>query len=257
MLMNKPEYPRVSSWPNLVWVIFLMMFFITILLWSAALLFDAPLEEVAEWAKTPNPAKAPWYFIGLQELLVYFDPWIAGAILPGVMVFGLMLIPFVDITPLEQGHYDFSKRKFAVAFFTFGALFWFFLVGVGQFLRGPSWQVYWPFIDYDIGGGSWVREGVHLKEAGGASLVSMSLGTGLTFLAVYFVVGMLAPLIVPRLFPDSGICKKVGDYVKKLGAIKYSVVQIHLLMMLGVVGKMILRQAFNIRYIIETPWFKI
>lgn len=256
VLMNKPTYPRVSSWPNLVWVIFLMMFFITILMWGVSFLFDAPLEEMAEWAKTPNPAKAPWYFIGLQELLVYFDPWIAGATLPGIMVFGLMLIPYVDITPMEQGRYGFSKRKFAVAFFTFGVVFWFSLIVIGQFLRGPSWQVYWPVIDYDIGGNSWVREGVHLKGAGG-TLESMSFGSGLALLIGYFVVGMAAPVIVPRLFPNSGICGKIGDYVKKLGAIRYAVVQIHLLMMMGVVGKMVLRLAFNVKYIIETPWFKI
>lgn len=256
MLMNKPMYDRVESWPNLVWIIFLMAFFVTILTWAVSFLFMAPLEEMAEWAKTPNPAKAPWYFIGLQELLVYFDPWIAGVTLPGQIVVGLMLIPFVDITPMEQGHYDFSKRKFAVTFFTFGAVFWFFLIVVGQFLRGPSWQIYWPFIDYDIGGHSWVREGVSLKEAGG-TLTSFSFSSGLTLLALYGVIGMAAPLVIPRMLPNSKICRKLREYTDAMGILKYVIVQANVLLMLGTVGKMILRLAFNVRYIIETPWFKI
>ncbi|MEE8484492.1 MAG: hypothetical protein V3S46_07820 [Nitrospinota bacterium] len=256
MLSNKPSYPRVSSWPSFIWIIFLMSFFITILLWGVSFLAYAPLEEAAEWAKTPNPAKAPWYFIGLQELLVYFDPWIAGVMLPTQILVGLILIPYVDITPLEQGHYNFNKRRFAVAFFTFGIIFWFLLIVVGQFLRGPSWQIYWPIIDYDIGGNTWVREGVPFKEAG-SELKSLPLGVGLGLLIGFAVFGMILPLVAPRIFPKAKLSKMVKEYVSELGYIKYVVVQSHVLMMLGTVGKIFLRLAFGVKYIIETPWFKI
>lgn len=256
MLMNKPGYPRVSSWPNLVWVIFLMMLFITILLWGVSFLAYAPLEEMAEWAKTPNPAKAPWYFIGLQELLVYFDPWIAGVMLPNQILIGLMLIPYVDITPAEQGHYGWSKRRFAVAYFTFGMAFWFALIFVGQLLRGPSWEVYWPIIDYDLTGHSWTREGVPLKQ-GALKLASLSTGTGMALLIGFFSIGMILPFMVTKLFPKSRVVQELDGYLKELGYIKYFVVQSHVLLMVATVVKIILRLGFNIKYIIETPWFKI
>lgn len=254
--MNKPGYPRVSSWPNLVWIIFLMMIFITIILWAVSFAAYAPLEEMAEWAKTPNPAKAPWYFIGLQELLVYFDPWIAGVMLPQQILVGLMLIPYVDISPTEQGHYDFSRRRFAVAYFTFGILFWFTLIVVGQFLRGPSWEVYWPIIDYDIGGHGWTREGVPLKQAT-AKLASLSTGTGAALMIGFGIIGMVLPLVASRIFPKSKALMTMDGYLKELGYIRYFIVQSHVLMMMGVVIKIVLRLGFNVKYIIETPWFKI
>lgn len=256
MLMNKPDYERVPSWPEFVWIVFLMSLFLTVVFWAVSFIFYAPLEGIAEWAVTPNPAKAPWYFIGLQELLVYFDPWIAGVMLPTQIIIGLMLIPYVDITPLEQGHYSFRNRRFAVAFFTFGMVFWFLLIIVGQFLRGPSWQIYWPIIDYDIGGHSWVREGVSFKEAS-AGLYSLPFGFGLALLLVYTIGGMILPFIIPRLFPKSKLCRELQEYLDALGFIKYLVVQSHVLLMMGAVGKIVLRLVFNVKYILETPWFKI
>lgn len=256
MLSNKPSYPRVASWPDFIWIVLLMSLFVTVFIWCVSVMFDAPLEEMSQWAQTPNPAKAPWYFIGLQELLVYFDPWIAGVMLPNQILIGLILIPYVDTTPNEQGHYDFSKRRFAVVFFSFGMFFWMMLIVVGQFLRGPSWQIYWPIIDYDIGGGTWVREGVPLKEISG-TLTSLPFGAGLTLLLVYGVVGMVLPLVAPRLFPNSKIVKELQEYMSALGPVKYFIVQSHLLMMMGVILKIFLRLAFDVKYILETPWFKI
>ena len=256
MLMNKPSYPRVSSWPNLVWIIFLMTLFITIVLWALSFLVNAPLEEMAAWAKTPNPAKAPWYFIGLQELLVYFVPWIAGVIIPQQILIGLALIPFVDVSPLEQGKYSYSKRRFAVVVFTFGMFLWFALIIVGQFLRGPSWNVYWPIIDYDLGGSTWVREGVHLKEVA-VGLTSMSLGSGLALLIGFAGIGMIGPVLIPRFFPKWRFSKMIQEYLDLLGPIRYFIVQSNVLMIVGLVGKIFLRLVLDIKYIIETPWFKI
>ena len=256
MLMNKPSYPRVSSWPNLVWIIFLMTIFITILMWAVSFLFDAPLEEMAAWAKTPNPAKAPWYFIGLQELLVYFDPWIAGVMIPQQILVGLALIPFVDVSPTEQGKYSWRNRKFAITIFTFGMLFWFALIVVGQLLRGPSWNVYWPIIDYDLGSSTWVREGVHLKEVV-TGLTSLPLGTGLALIIGFATIGMIAPVLIPRFLPKLRVSKLIQEYLNALGPIRYIIVQSHVLMIIGVVGKIFMRLVLNISYVIETPWFKI
>ena len=64
-----------------------------------------------------NPSKAPWYFLGLQEMLVYFDPWIAGVVMPSIIMIGLMVFPYVDSNPLGNGYYTYRQRRFAVNMF--------------------------------------------------------------------------------------------------------------------------------------------
>src|SRR5512140_657647 len=87
---------RVHVWPYLVRAEFIAgsVVILALLLWS--IFFDAPLEAAADAARTPNPSKAPWYFVGLQELLLYFDPSIAGVIIPTLIIVGLILIPYLD-----------------------------------------------------------------------------------------------------------------------------------------------------------------
>ena len=72
---------------------------------------NAPLLELANFNETPNPSKAPWYFLGLQEMLVYFDPWYAGVVLPTLIVVGLMAIPYIDTNPKGNGYYTFAERR--------------------------------------------------------------------------------------------------------------------------------------------------
>ncbi|SVC57215.1 uncharacterized protein METZ01_LOCUS310069, partial [marine metagenome] len=93
---NDPE-DKVLVWPDLVYIelIALIIFMVGLIIWS--ILIGAPLEEPANPAATPNPSKAPWYFLGLQEMLVYFDPWIAGIIFPIFIIVGMMAIPYMDI----------------------------------------------------------------------------------------------------------------------------------------------------------------
>jgi hypothetical protein len=95
---------KVFTWPDLVYSEFicLIAFTAALVIWSVAI--EAPLEEPAATARTPNPSKAPWYFLGLQELLVYFDPWIAGVLLPSFIVVGLMAIPYLDTNPRGNGY---------------------------------------------------------------------------------------------------------------------------------------------------------
>ncbi len=82
-----------------------------------------------------NPSKAPWYFLGLQEMLVYFDPWMAGVVLPSLILVGLMAIPYMDANPLGNGYYTYKQRKFAILSFCFGFLH---LVAVD----GGHWNLY-------------------------------------------------------------------------------------------------------------------
>ncbi|MFT5287462.1 MAG: hypothetical protein ACI8TQ_003648, partial [Planctomycetota bacterium] len=116
---------KVFTWPDLVYSEFICIILFTALLVTWSIMVDAPLEEPAASARTPNPSKAPWYFLGLQELLVYFDPWLAGVLLPSFIVVGLCAIPYVDTNPKGNGYYTFNERPFAISFFYTGfVLFW-------------------------------------------------------------------------------------------------------------------------------------
>jgi len=133
-------------WPDLVYIEFLCMILCTVGLVVWSLVVAAPLEEPANPATTPNPSKAPWYFLGLQELLVYFDPWYAGVVLPSTIVLGLMAIPYLDRNPKGNGYFCFRDRRFAIVTFLFCFMvLWNFLIPIGTVLRGPGWNFFGPF----------------------------------------------------------------------------------------------------------------
>src|ERR671918_1858844 len=141
---------KVHTWPHLVRNEFLVAIFIMIVLMLWALLIDAPLEEPANPTRTPNPSKAPWYFLGLQEMLVYFDPWHAGVVLPTLIIVGLMVIPFIDINPKGNGYYCFKDRKYEILTFVFGFhILWVVMIIIGTFFRGPGWNLFWPWQKWD------------------------------------------------------------------------------------------------------------
>jgi hypothetical protein len=156
---SKQTGEKVDVWPHLVSREFLAALLITLILFVWSLVMNAPLEAEANLNVTPNPSKAPWYFLGLQELLVYFDPWIAGVVLPTIIVIGLMAIPYVDINPKGVGHWATmrktklgpfpvwvpAERPLAVSVFMFGTLLWFALIFIGTYCRGPNWEWYWPW----------------------------------------------------------------------------------------------------------------
>ena len=111
---------------------------------------QAPLEEPASSVKTPNPSKAPWYFLGLQEMLVYYDPWMAGVVLPSLIIVGLMAIPFLDFNKKGNGYFTIDERKFSYLIFQFGFLeLWVTLIILGTFFRGPNWNIFGPFEYWD------------------------------------------------------------------------------------------------------------
>jgi len=224
---------EVNTYPHLVFVELLAALAVAASFTVASVLFDAPLEEIADPALTPNPSKAPWYFVGLQELLVYFDPWTAGVMIPLLIIFGLMAIPYLDTNPAGRDAYEFSRRKFAVTVFTFGLALWFALILIGYFLRGSSWQLYWPWE-------SWTVE-KPLRDP----TWSFPLSWGIALLAAYGASGLVLPAL---LWPD---------FLRRLGRVRYLLVMSLLLLMGGVVLKMALRLAVNVKYILVTPWLNL
>ena len=142
---------RVLVWPDLVFSEFIALILCTVLLVVWAIVVKAPLEDPANPFKTPNPSKAPWYFLGLQEMLVYYDPWLAGVVLPGLIIAGLCAIPYIDINPKGNGYYTLKERRFAIFSFLFGFLnLWVVMVLIGTFLRGPNWNVFGIFEKWDV-----------------------------------------------------------------------------------------------------------
>lgn len=134
---------KVNVWPHLLVIEFLALLACTAFLVLFSIFVNAPLLAEANYNKTPNPSKAPWYFLGLQELLAYFDPMIAGVTIPGVGLVGLTLAPFIDKNPSNLP----DNRKFAITLFTFFMMFWTTLVIIGSFFRGHGYNFAWPWSD--------------------------------------------------------------------------------------------------------------
>jgi hypothetical protein len=244
---------KVFTWPDLVYTEFIciLLFTAALIVWS--IVVEAPLEEPAALARTPNPSKAPWYFLGLQEMLVYFDPWIAGVVLPGFIIVGLCAIPYLDTNPRGNGYYTFEERPFAWVFFWVGfVLFWVLFVILGTFLRGPNWSFFGPFEYWDL----------HKLEP----LVNVDLSTyvwvyGLkqnlpTNPLVREAPGILALLgffvLIPPLFGKTFL----RGLVQRMGMVRYNVFM-HLLLWFALLPlKMLLRWTVNLKYIVGIPeWF--
>ena len=247
--LSYPDGPdgdyKLFSWPNLVRKEFLavIMFTTGLLVWG--LVTDAPLEEFANPNLTPNPSKAPWYFLGLQEMLVYFDPWIAGVIIPKVMVVGLMAIPYLDINPKGSGYYTLKERPFAIGTFMFGfAILWVSLITVGVFLRGPGWIIFMPWQEWNPH--RVVAEtNIDMTQYIGIdskSLLGNIIG-GIVFIS-YFVVGLTVPYILLRKHPT----------VVKLGIIRYSIVALLFTGMMLLPIKIFLKFTIHLKYIWVCGW---
>jgi hypothetical protein len=139
--VERQPMDRVNVWPHLMAaeLISLMVVLLFLTIFSATV--DAPLRELANFNQTPNPSKAPWYFLGLQELLRYFHPQVAGVTIPTVIIIGLMAAPFVDRNPSTRP----DDRKLAIVLFSFFVLSFSILVILGMFFRGPGFNFVFPW----------------------------------------------------------------------------------------------------------------
>ena len=138
----KPQ-DKVHVWPHLIVAEFVAALSCTVFLLFFSWFVNAPLLELANFNKTPNPSKAPWYFLGLQELLTMFHPMIAGVTIPGVGLIMLIFAPFIDKNPSNKP----EDRKFATSIMTVHLMFWAVLVMIGSFFRGPGFNFVLPWKD--------------------------------------------------------------------------------------------------------------
>ncbi len=266
--LEKLDNEKVLVWPDLVYTELICMVALTafLLVWAIAL--QAPLEEPASAVKTPNPSKAPWYFLGLQEMLVYYDPWMAGVVLPSMVVGGLMAIPYIDFNKTGNGYYTIDQRKFAYITFQFGFLvLWVTLIVMGTFLRGPNWNFFGPYEywdthkvealnNVDLSEYFWIsalRGSRPAAPEGATAAVKFGYNflrevPGILLVIGYFTV--LPPLLVV-------VSKFFQHLFVRMGFIRYMVMTNLLLTMLLLPLKMVARWLFNLKYFISLPEYML
>ncbi len=276
-------------WPDLLYIEFIALILCTVALIVWAIWLRAPLEEPANPSATPNPSKAPWYFLGLQEMLVYYDPWYAGVVLPSIIILGLCAIPYIDTNPKGNGYYTFRERRFAISIFLFGYLaLWVFMIMTGTFLRGPGWNFFGPFEYWDP------HKVVALNNVNLSDYVWV-----VWFQKIYRLTGIEwfnqglpeVKNVVPQLIPPDGAsiraflhevgqaCKKefagllflafyflalpgvlaktlLRRFYQSMDFVRYSIMVLLLLTMFTLPLKMVLRWTINLKYFVDTPWIK-
>ena len=292
--MLPPEEKETSNqktwvWPDLLYIEFIALILCTVALIVWAVWLRAPLEEPANPSATPNPSKAPWYFLGLQEMLVYYDPWYAGVVLPLIIIMGLMAIPYIDTNPKGNGYYTFAERKFSLTMFLFGYLaLWVFMIITGTFLRGPGWNFYGPFeywdphkvvalnnvnvSDYvwvvlfpklgDLTGIAWFKQGLPPVQNVVPGLIPPDFASIKAFGHELFMAWKreFAGILFIGLYYVAGpwLLAKTAlkAFYKTLDFGRYSMLAFLVLTMGTLPLKMVCRWLFNLKYFIDTPWIK-
>ena len=141
--VERDQGDRINVFPHLLLEEMLSLVIVTAALIVFSTFVNAPLRELANPNLTPNPSKAPWYFLGLQELLRYFHPMVAGVLAPTYVIIFLMALPYVDRNPSNKP----GDRKMAIVLFTMFLMFWAILTIIGSFFRGPGFNFVWPWAD--------------------------------------------------------------------------------------------------------------
>jgi hypothetical protein len=250
-ILEKTEDEKVLVWPDLVYTELIAMIVATVVLVVWAILLKAPLEQPATSAKAPNPSKAPWYFLGLQEMLVYFDPWMAGVVLPTFIIIGLIAMPYIDFNQEGNGYYTFAQRKFAVITFMFGFLvLWVTLIVLGTFLRGPNWNFFGPYSYWDphkvdplnninVSDIFWLKW-LGRSVQGMNPVIRELPGVILVLLYLVAIPPLLARTVMRKFFI-------------RMGFVRFIVLVTLLQFMASLPIKMVLRWTMNLKYIVYFP----
>ena len=246
------EEEKIFIWPDLVYTEMMCLLLVSILLVVWSILIPAPLEEPANPQLTPNPSKAPWYFLGLQEILVYFDPWLAGVVIPTFILLGLMVIPFIDPNPRGNGYYTFAERRYEIFIFLFGFLIlWVLLVFQGTFLRGPNWNFYGPYEYWDV------HKVVPLTNVQLSEFIwSRWLGVGMpSNWLVREIFGIVLLLLYFIALPYALAKTYWKKFYVQMGLVPYVIGSQLMMWMLIVPIKMYLRWTVNLKYFVAIPEF--
>ncbi len=269
-LLESGADDQVLVWPDLVYaeLIILVLCVIFLIVW--AILLKAPLEPPANPTNIPNPSKAPWYFLGLQELLVYFDPWIAGVWLPSLIVVGLIALPYIDKNPKGDGYYTFKQRRFVISVYMFGWwILWIVLIVLGTFFRGPNWNMFGPYeiwdphrpaalLNINLSDAFWIllpdwlaleawKPGLPSQPVLGGLIPAFLVreAPGLICLFAYF---FMLPVFLAKTF-FKGIYREIGF-------VRFCVFWLLMSWMFIVPIKMVLRWLFNLKYFVAiTEYF--
>ncbi|HEV8606087.1 MAG TPA: hypothetical protein VGQ99_12010 [Tepidisphaeraceae bacterium] len=262
-LLEEDKDDKVLVWPDLVYTELICLVAATAGLTLWAIVSKAPLEQPANPGYAPNPAKAPWYFLGLQEMLVYFDPWMAGVVYPGLIILGLACMPFIDTNPKGNGYYTLKERPFAIGTWLFGFLIlWVVLIFFGTFLRGPNWSFFGPYEfwdphkqealnNIDVSNLWWnvivktarpMPSDNPTKPIWAVALYREWLGIALVGIYLVILPVILRATVFKRMYENMGL-------------IRYVLMVTHLLLMAMMPIKMVLRWLFNLKYFIYLPEF--
>ena len=242
---------EVAVWPYLLRMEFLAAIIVTIILMVWSITLDAPLEEPANPSLTMNPSKAPWYFLGLQEMLVYFDPWIAGVVMPTLIIIGLIVIPYIDENPLGNGYYTYKQRRFAIWAFVFGfIILWCSMIVIGTLIRGPGWMWFRPGMTWDHNRLIFeINRDLH-EIVGITSQPWIGIFGGMVVGGFMVVAGY----VCHRIIAATEFSRKILD---RMSLLQYTILQTLLIIMLALPVKMAARLLFRIKYVWVTPWFNV
>ncbi|HWE39166.1 MAG TPA: hypothetical protein VG406_21635 [Isosphaeraceae bacterium] len=248
--LEEVEPEKTLTWPDLVYTELIAMVLQTMFLVVWAIALQAPLEQPASSTTAPNPSKAPWYFLGLQEMLVYFDPWMAGVVLPTFIILGLMAIPYIDTNKRGNGYYTIAQRKFAYITFQFGYLvLWVILILLGTFLRGPNWNFFGPYEYWDVHKLIPLNN-VNLSEIFWIQLLGTAKPQAILIREAPGILICLAYFTVTPAVLWFTVFKK---YRKEAGFLRFSVLATLLLFMAALPMKMVLRWTINLKYLVAIP----
>jgi hypothetical protein len=260
--VEKLDDEKVLVWPDLVYTEMICMIALSALLIFWAIWLQAPLEEPASSVKTPNPSKAPWYFLGLQEMLVYYDPWMAGVVLPSLIIVGLMAIPYIDFNKQGNGYYTIKQRRFAYITFQLGFLeLWVTLIVLGTLLRGPNWNFFGPYEFWDAHKVEALTN-VNMSDYFWQGLLQRSLPVApqdsvwyvkLGYILLRELPGILLVLGYFIVLPPIMAVTVLRKYYQRMGFIRYMVLANLLLFMAALPIKMVLRWTINLKYLIAIP----
>jgi hypothetical protein len=184
-------------------------------------------------------------------MLVYFDPWIAGVLMPTLIIVGLMAVPYIDENPLGNGYYTYKQRRVAIWTFMIGfLLLWTLMIIIGTFIRGPGWLWFWP-------GETWDHNRVifevnrNLSDLFG---IQSKLGQGIFGAVVVGIYYVLAGWLVHLVMTKNAFHRKI---FQRMSLLQYLTVQFFAVTMIALPVKMILRLLFRIKYVWVTPWFNV